>query len=98
MVKFLQTSDWHLGIKFKQLGDKASEARDIRLKTAQKVLDLAKDNNVDFVLIVGDLFDDNQVDRKLITEVSKMFSQIDPTPVYLLPGNHDPLTRDSIYL
>lgn len=97
MVKFLQTSDWHLGIKFKQLGDKASEARDIRLKTAQKVLDLAKDNNVDFVLIVGDLFDDNQVDRKLITEVSKMFSQIDPTPVYLLPGNHDPLTRDSIY-
>jgi len=97
MVKFLHTADWHLGIKYKHLGDKAQEARDIRLKTVKKVLELAKDNYVDFVLVAGDIFDSNQVDRSLITELSKIFSQIAPTSVYLLPGNHDPLTMDSLY-
>ena len=97
MVKFLHTADWHLGLKYKQLGDKAQQARDIRLKTAQKILTTARDNSVDFVLIAGDLLDSNQVDRKLVAEVSQMFQQVAPIPVYVLPGNHDPLTRDSLF-
>ncbi|MDO5835795.1 MAG: DNA repair exonuclease [Methanobacterium sp.] len=97
MVKFLHTADWHLGLKYKQLGDKAQHARDIRLKTAQKILTTARDNDVDFILIAGDLLDSNQVDRKLVGEVSQLFQQVSPIPVYLLPGNHDPLTRDSLY-
>lgn len=97
MVKFLHTADWHLGLKYKQLGDKAQIARDIRLKTAQKILTTARDNDVDFILIAGDLLDSNQVDRNLVGEVSQMFQQVSPTPVYLLPGNHDPFTRDSLY-
>ncbi|AUB56291.1 hypothetical protein BK007_09885 [Methanobacterium subterraneum] len=97
MVKFLHTADWHLGLKYKQLGNKAQKARDIRLKTAQKILKTARDNDVDFVLIAGDLLDSNQVDRNLVGEVSQMFQQISPIPVYVLPGNHDPLTRDSLF-
>ena len=49
MVKFLHTADWHLGLKYKQLGDKAQQARDIRLKIAQKILTIARDNDVDFI-------------------------------------------------
>lgn len=97
MVKFLHTADWHLGIKYKQLGDKAPEARDIRLKTVKKLLETGHEHNVDFVLIAGDLFDSNQVDRSLVGSVSQMIDEISPTPVYILPGNHDPLTMDSLY-
>ena len=97
MVKFLHTADWHLGIKYKQLGDKANEARDIRLKSVQRLLDCAKNNNVDFVLVAGDLFDGNHVNRNLVDAVSKMFMELSPIPVYVLPGNHDPLTRDSLF-
>jgi len=97
MVKFLHTADWHLGIKYKQLGNKAREARDIRLKTVGKLLEIARDNNVDFILVAGDLFDSNHVDRSLVSAVSKMISKVVPTPVYILPGNHDPLGRDSLY-
>ena len=97
MVKFLHTADWHLGIKYKQLGDKAQQARNIRLKTVEKLIQKAKDENVDFILISGDLFDSNQVDRSLLTAISQIFRDISPTPIYLLPGNHDPLGRDSLF-
>lgn len=97
MVKFLHTADWHLGLKYKQLGDKAQKARIIRLKTAQKILTIARDNDVDFILIAGDLLDSNQVDPNLVGEVSQLFQQVSPIQVYLLPGNHDPLTRDSLF-
>jgi len=96
-VKFLHTADWHLGIKYKQLGDKAQQARNIRLKTVEKLIQKAREENVDFILISGDLFDSNQVDRSLLTAVSQIFSDISPTPIYLLPGNHDPLGRDSLF-
>lgn len=97
MVKFLHTADWHLGIKYKQLGDKAEEARKIRLETVKKLLETAKNENVDFILIAGDLFNSNQVDRSLLSAVSSIILQVAPIPVYILPGNHDPLTRDSLY-
>ncbi len=97
MVKFLHTADWHLGIKYKQLGDKAQQARNIRLKTVEKLVKNGQEENVDFILISGDLFDSNQVDRSLLTAVSRIFSEISPTPIYILPGNHDPLGRDSLF-
>jgi DNA repair exonuclease SbcCD nuclease subunit len=94
MVKFLHTADWHLGMKYSQLGDKADKARQIRINTVQEVLDHARD--VDFVLVAGDLFDSNDVDRRLLNTVSEILGQ-SPVPIYIIPGNHDPLTLDSLY-
>ncbi|HHY01181.1 MAG TPA: DNA repair exonuclease, partial [Methanothermobacter sp.] len=97
MVKFLHTADWHLGIKYKQLGDNAQKARNIRLKTVEFLMHKAQEENVDFILISGDLFDSNQVDHSILNAVSRIFSKTAPTPIYLLPGNHDPLGKDSIF-
>ncbi len=97
MVKFLHTADWHLGIKYKQLGDNAQKARNIRLKTVEFLIHQAQEENVDFILISGDLFDSNQVDHSILNAVSRIFSKTAPTPIYLLPGNHDPLGKDSLF-
>ena len=94
MVKFLHTADWHLGMKYSQLGDKAEKARQIRIKSVQKVLEHAPD--VDFVLVAGDLFDSNDVDRRLLNNVSEILGS-STVPIYIIPGNHDPLTLDSLY-
>jgi DNA repair exonuclease SbcCD nuclease subunit len=94
LVKFLHTADWHLGMKYSQLQDKAEKARQIRIKSVQKVLDHAVD--VDFILVAGDLFDNNNVDKQLLNTVSEMF-QSTKVPIYIIPGNHDPLTLDSLY-
>ncbi|MFA0832592.1 MAG: exonuclease SbcCD subunit D [Methanobacterium formicicum] len=93
-MKFLHTADWHLGMKYSQLQDKAEKARQIRIKSVQKVLDHAAD--VDFILVAGDLFDSNNVDKQLLNIVSKMFQRT-TAPIYIIPGNHDPLTLDSLY-
>ncbi|GAB4310737.1 MAG: DNA repair exonuclease [Methanobacteriaceae archaeon] len=97
MVKFLHTADWHLGIKYKKLGDKAQEAREIRLKTVKKLLSKSREHSVDFILIAGDLFDNNQVNRSLISSVSEMISKAAPTQIFILPGNHDHLGKNSLF-
>jgi len=98
MVKFLHTADWHLGIKQVKLGANAEKAREIRIETVKKLMDSAKENRVDFIIIAGDLFDNNDVDRGLIYVAANIIKRATPIPVYILPGNHDPLTRDSLYL
>lgn len=98
MVKFLHTADWHLGIKYAKLGSNAERAREIRVETVKKLMDSAKKNKVDFIIIAGDLFDNNDVDRGLIDIVADTIKRVEPIPVYILPGNHDPVTRDSLYL
>ncbi len=98
MVKFMHTADWHLGIKFSQLGSKADAVREMRIKTAEKLLEAAKESNVDFVLISGDLFDSNNIERRTLNRVIQLMLKASPLDVYILPGNHDPLTLDSPYL
>ncbi|MDP2835753.1 MAG: DNA repair exonuclease [Methanobacteriaceae archaeon] len=98
MVKFLHTADWHLGLKYTQLGPNADKARKIRIKTCEKLIIAAKNEDVDFIIIAGDLFDSNDVDRQLIAVVSKIFAEASTIPIFILPGNHDPLTKDSLYL
>ena len=98
MAKFLHTADWHLGIKYAKLGPNAKKAREARIKTVENLMKIAKENDVDFIIIAGDLFDNNDVDRGLIGVVLSIIRQVTPIPVYILPGNHDPLTRDSPYL
>ena len=97
MLKFLHTADWHLGIKYAKLGPNAEKAREIRIETVKKLMDSAKKEKVDFIIIAGDLFDNNDVDRRLIDIVANIMKRVEPIPVYILPGNHDPLTRDSLY-
>jgi len=96
MVRFLHTADWHLGIKYSMLGDKADLAREIRMETVKSLLKIAKEEDVDFILVAGDLFDSNEVDSNLIHKTCQNLSSTG-LPVYILPGNHDPLTRDSAY-
>ncbi|NYB53067.1 MAG: DNA repair exonuclease [Methanobacteriaceae archaeon] len=94
MVRFLHTADWHLGMKYSQLHENAEKARQIRIKTIQKLLDQA--GQVDFILMAGDLFDSNDVDKRLLNTVSEILGQ-STVPTYIIPGNHDPLTLDSLY-
>ncbi|WP_375558960.1 exonuclease SbcCD subunit D [Bernardetia sp. OM2101] len=86
-MKILHTADWHLG---KKLGDFP------RLEEQKQVLDelcqIADAQNVDVVLIAGDLFDiplpsneANQLFLKTLQRLSKNGSR----PVVAIAGNHD---------
>lgn len=95
-MKFLHTADWQLGMKGSHLGHAASRVREERLSAARRVIDTARNHNVEFLVIAGDTFEDNAVERGLIQKAADILAS-SPVPVYILPGNHDPLTPGSVW-
>ena len=61
------------------------------------VLDAAKTHDAHFVLLVGDVFDNNRQPRTILNRCVELLSDAG-RPVLILPGNHDPVTPDSVYL
>ncbi|HXL03528.1 MAG TPA: metallophosphoesterase [Bacillota bacterium] len=97
VVSFLHTADWQIGMKASQVPTVAETVRKARLTAAEQLMRIASQREVDFVLIAGDLFENNLVHNEAAHRVTEALSACSPIPVYVLPGNHDPLTEDSIY-
>ena len=96
-MRFLHTGDWQLGMTRHYFSDGAqerySEARFEALRTIGRV---AREQRCEFVVVCGDVFETNQVDRKTVSNALEALASI-PVPVHLLPGNHDPLDAGSIF-
>jgi DNA repair exonuclease SbcCD nuclease subunit len=58
----------------------------------------AGDWPADALLIAGDLFDQERVTRDTVTFIQTELKSISPIPVYISPGNHDPVIDDSPYM
>lgn len=98
MFRFIHSADWQLGARFKQFGAKGEVLRNARLETLRRALELGQKHSVDAFFIAGDLFEDNQVDERLVATVVELFREFASFPIYLLPGNHDPFTGvDSVW-
>ena len=97
MVRFVHTGDWQLGMTRHFLSPEA-QARfaDARLQAVRAAGRLAAEHDAAFVLVCGDVFESNQVDRQVVVRALEALDAC-AVPVYLLPGNHDPLDDGSVY-
>jgi DNA repair exonuclease SbcCD nuclease subunit len=95
-MKFLHTADWQIGMRAAHVGAVASRVRDERLAAGRRVVEAAHTHGAEFLLVAGDTFEDNAVDRVLVQKVADLLA-IFPGPVYLIPGNHDPLVPGSVW-
>jgi DNA repair exonuclease SbcCD nuclease subunit len=97
VIRFLHSGDWQLGMTRSVLGDEA-QARfaDARLAVVRRLGELARAQRCDFALVCGDVFESSQVERRTLARALEAIASI-PVPVYLLPGNHDPLDAASLY-
>jgi DNA repair exonuclease SbcCD nuclease subunit len=95
-MRFIHTADWQIGMRASHVGAAGPRVRDARLEAARRVVQLAKDHQVDFLLVAGDTFEDNAVDRVLIQKVADILASAQ-RPVYIIPGNHDPLVPGSVW-
>ncbi|GBE64262.1 DNA repair exonuclease [Mycobacterium sp. MFM001] len=57
---------------------------------------LAAEVGAEFVVVAGDVFEHNQLAPQVISQSLEAMRAIG-IPVYLLPGNHDPLDASSVY-
>ncbi len=88
-MRFLHTSDWHIGLKAAHAGAAGARLRAERLDAARRVASIAREEAVEFVLIAGDVFDASAPAPSDIRETAALLNAF-PAPVYLIPGNHDP--------
>lgn len=91
-MRFLHTADWQIGMKAGSAGAAAPAVRQARLEASGRVVEIA----ADFLLVAGDTFEDNAVDRALVQQTGEILARF-RGPVYLLPGNHDPLQPGSVW-
>ena len=62
----------------------------------QTVLATAARNRADILLLAGDIFDHNRMPLDVLDRASRLLGDYG-RPVVILPGNHDPITPDSVY-
>ena len=61
------------------------------------VLEAGAEHKADFVLLLGDVFDNNRQPPHILERCTELLAGAG-RQVVILPGNHDPLTPDSVYL
>jgi DNA repair exonuclease SbcCD nuclease subunit len=96
-IRFIHTGDWQLGITRHFLSVEA-QARysEARLDAIRSIAKLARDEECSFVVVGGDVFDSNHLDRQTIIRALDAMASF-TVPVYLLPGNHDSDNAASVY-
>jgi DNA repair exonuclease SbcCD nuclease subunit len=99
-LKILHTADWHLGLRFPSLGDEdGTKLTRARIDAVDRLLGTAESYSVNAVLCAGDLFDTPAPDERWWKGLAERFQRRNwrDRPVFLLPGNHDPLQANSVW-
>jgi len=96
-MRFLHTADWQLGMTRHFLaGDAQPRYSAARRDAVSGLGALAAEAGAEFVVVAGDVFEHNQLAPQVIGQSLEAMRAIG-IPVYLLPGNHDPLDASSVY-
>jgi DNA repair exonuclease SbcCD nuclease subunit len=96
-MRFLHTADWQLGMTRHFLaGDAQPRYSAARRDAVAGLGALAAEVGAEFVVVAGDVFEHNQLAPQVIGQSLEAMRAIG-IPVYLLPGNHDPMDASSVY-
>ena len=94
-VKILHLADIHIGAAQSFLGAGANMRRYETLMTFERIIDTAREQNVQVIAAAGDIFDSNNVPEELIAPVFAKITAVPDIKVVFAAGNHDPLTAES---
>lgn len=95
-MKLLHTADWQIGMDASHTGAAAARVRQARLETAARIAEIARAESVDLAVLAGDTFEDHAIAVDDVERTAAILGAF-PCPVYVLPGNHDPLVAGSVW-
>ena len=100
MIKCIHTGDLHLGSQFRNTSFDGIHAKQRRLEiweTFEKIVDRTVENNVDFLFIAGDLYEEKYFTIGDIKRVRDKLKEAKNVNIIISTGNHDPIGENSLY-
>lgn len=100
MVRFVHTGDIHLGLQFNSVSfdkEKARIRREELWSTFQRIVEYTRDNNMDFLFIAGDLYEDKYFTLADMKRLKDILSEAKDVKIIITAGNHDYMGKDSLY-
>lgn len=92
MIKILHTGDLHIGREYKKQEQENAEIakryRRARVQALENIVEIANEENCDYLVIAGDLYDKKEISLALQKEVCSILGGYSGT-ILVLPGNHD---------
>lgn len=95
-LRVLHTADVHLGSDGYGNAAEREPYRERGRQIFRRIVDRAIADDVDLLLIAGDLFDHNRVPEETVAFVGSELGRL-RQPVVILPGNHDALYANAIH-
>lgn len=88
--RILHTADWQIGKPYRWVDDGQKQARlqQERVEVVGRIAEIVRQEEVDAVLVAGDLFDSSTVPAATVMEVLEVVGSMS-CPVLVIPGNHD---------
>ena len=77
-------------------GDASAALRDERFAAVRRIAELARDRNVDAVLVAGDVFESNTVGDETLRRMIQAIRSF-PGHWVFIPGNHDAALAESVW-
>lgn len=89
-MRILHTADWQIGKPYGTVADEQKRFRlqQERLASIGRIRDVVRLQEVQLVVVAGDLFDSPTPDPSAVLEVLELISEME-VPVLVIPGNHD---------
>jgi DNA repair protein SbcD/Mre11 len=99
MLRLLHMADVHLGARHHDLGPAAAAQRERQFAAFRRAVELAIAEQVQLVLICGDLFDSNNQPRRSVERAAAELRRLAERNIatVIIPGTHDVLDSSSIY-
>lgn len=90
MISILHMADLHLETTFAYLSaDRKHQMQEQQLAVLHQIMQIAKEQQIDFITIAGDLFESIHVQERTIQFLLQEFSNLENTQIIINPGNHD---------
>lgn len=97
MLKIIHAADLHLDSAFAALNnEQARERRAHQRKLVQRIIEIGNEEQVDIILLAGDLFDGQNAYFETAEALSTAFAK-SRAKIFIAPGNHDAFVKNSPY-
>ena len=99
-MRFIHMADVHFDSPFSVLSTRENLSNKRRLaqrEVFKKAIEYIKEENIPFLFISGDLYEQEYVKTSTIEFINDLFKTIPNTKIFISPGNHDPFLINSPY-